>query len=120
LIIFSIIWCCLEMRQLCVIDEHNDMFHYGICSMPPLINQIIEFDSSSSLKRTLVNLLSSYYLPTNFNLFFACVWLSWVATMISQCFFKHLEYITRVESLGPTCIVFHFIFWFVFGCYEAC
>ncbi len=67
---FSIIWCCLEMRQLCVIDKHNDTFHYGICLMPPLINQIIEFDSSSSLKRTLVNLLSSYYLPTNFNFFF--------------------------------------------------
>jgi hypothetical protein len=34
--------------------------------------------------------------------------------MTSQCFFKHLEYIARVESLGPTCIVFHFIFFGLF------
>ncbi len=80
LIIFSIIWCCFEMRQLGVIDDHNDMFHYGICLMPPLINQIIEFDSSSSLKRTLVNLLSSYYLPTNFNFFF-CMCLGLIASL---------------------------------------
>jgi hypothetical protein len=39
-------------------------------TMTCFINQIIEFDSSSSLKRTLVNLLSLYYLPTNFNFYF--------------------------------------------------